>query len=123
VQLFYDLLQTKDSTILLTSCVIDPYQTYYKLSVDATVNCFVNMYFDLCEIERRAFDAKCRKEALDQAHIEERYKEAQQNLDAVLTDFLTQVDRGQNRKAMLKWNAFITEQIGIDNVALFALYP
>jgi hypothetical protein len=81
------------------------------------------MYFDLCEIERRAFDAKCRKEALDQVHIEERYKEAQQNLDAVLTDFLTQVDRGQNRKAMLKWNAFITEQIGIDNVALFALYP
>ncbi len=123
VQLFYDLLQTKDSTFLLTNCVIDPYQTYYKLSVDATVNCFINMYFDLCEIERRAFDAKCRKEPLDQAHIEERYKEAQQNLDAVLTDFLTQVDRGQNRKAMLKWSAYIASELGIDNVALFALYP
>jgi hypothetical protein len=123
VQLYCDLLQTKDSTILLTSCVIDPYQTYYKLSVDATVNCFINMYFDLCEIERRAFDAKCRKEALDPARIEELYNEAQQNMDAVLTDFLTQVDRGQNRKAMLKWSAYIASELGIDNVALFALYP
>ena len=122
VQLFYDLLQTKDSTILLTSCVIDPYQTYYKLSVDATVNCFINMYFDLCEIERRAFDAKCRKVAFEPAQIEECYKEAQQNLDAVLNAYLTQVDRGQNRKAMLKWSAFIVEQLGIDNVALFSLY-
>ncbi len=81
------------------------------------------MYFDLCEIERRAFDAKCRKVAFEPAHIEERYKEAQQNLDAVLNEFLTQVDRGQNRKSMLKWSAYIASELGIDNVALFALYP
>jgi hypothetical protein len=122
VQLFYDLLQTKDSTMLLTSCVIDPYQTYYKLSVDATVNCFINMYFDLCEIGRREFELKCRKEALNPTRIEELYNEVQQNQDAVLNEYLTQVDRGQNRKAMLKWNEIIKAELGIDNVDLFSLY-
>jgi hypothetical protein len=43
-------------------------------------------------------------------------------LDEVLNDFLTEVDRGQNRKAMLKWNEVIKAELGIDNITLFALY-
>jgi hypothetical protein len=43
-------------------------------------------------------------------------------LDEVLSDFLAQVDRGQNRKAMLKWNEVIKAELGIDNVLLFSLY-
>ena len=123
VQLFADLIPTTDSLMLLSTCVIDPYATFYHLPVDKYVNCFINMYFDLNEIARRAFESKCRKEALDPERIEELYNEAQQNLDAVLNEFLTQVDRGQNRKAMLKWSAYIASELGIDNVALFALYP
>lgn len=122
VQLFYDLLETKDSTILLSSCVIDPYQTYYKLSVDPTVNCFINMYFDLCEIERRKFELECRKVILNPQQVAAIYKDAKRVLDEVLNDFLTEVDRGQNRKAMLKWNEVIKAELGIDNIALFALY-
>jgi hypothetical protein len=122
VQLFYDLLETKDSLVLLSSCVIDPYQTYYKLSVDPTVNCFINMYFDLCEIERRKFESACRKGVLNLQQINAIYIDTKQGLDEVLNEFLAQVDRGQNRKAMLKWNEVIKAELGIDNVALFALY-
>ena len=122
VQLFYDLLETKDSLVLLSSCVIDPYQTYYKLSVDPTVNCFINMYFDLCEIERRKFESACRKGVLNLQQINAIYIDTKQGLDEVLNEFLAQVDRGQNRKSMLKWNEVIKAELGIDNVALFALY-
>jgi hypothetical protein len=38
-----------------------------------------------------------------------------------LKDFLAQVDHGQNRKAMLKWNDYIKEELGMDNLAVFAL--
>lgn len=122
VQLFADLLPTADSLVLLSTCVIDPYATFYHLPVDKYVNCFINMYFDLCEINRRNFEANCREEKLNLASIERNYNETQQELELRLNEFLTQVDRGQNRKAMLKWNAFIVEQLGIDNVALFSLY-
>lgn len=122
VQLFYDLIETKDSMILLSSCVIDPYQTYYKLSVDPTVNCFINMYFDLCEIERRKFELACQKVILNPQQVAALYKDTKRVLDEVLNDFLTEVDRGQNRKAMLKWNEVIKAELGIDNIALFALY-
>jgi hypothetical protein len=56
------------------------------------------------------------------ASIQGHYNETQTELELLLNEFLTQVDRGQNRKAMLKWNTFIVERLGIDNVALFSLY-
>ena len=122
VQLFTDLIPTTDSLVLLSTCVIDPYATFYHLPVDKYVNCFINMYFDLCEIKRRNFEAKCRGEKLNLASIQGHYNETQTELELLLNEFLTQVDRGQNRKAMLKWNTFIVERLGIDNVALFSLY-
>ncbi len=80
------------------------------------------MYFDLCEIERRKFELACRKEVLNPQRVDAIYKDSKRVLDEVLSDFLTQVDRGQNRKAMLKWNEVIKADLGIDNVVLFSLY-
>jgi hypothetical protein len=80
------------------------------------------MYFDLCEIERRKFELACRKEVLTPQRVDAIYKDTKRVLDEVLSDFLTQVDRGQNRKAMLKWNEVIKAELGIDNVLLFSLY-
>ena len=122
VQMFADLIDTSDSLALLSACVMDPYQTFYHLPIDNNVNCFINMYFDLCEISRRNLEAKCRAEKLIAASFQGHYNKTQTELEQQLNQFLTQADRGQNRKAMLKWNAFIVEQLGIDNVALFSLY-
>jgi hypothetical protein len=80
------------------------------------------MYFDLHEIARRKFEVQCRLQQLNTERLAAIYHETQQELELLLNEFLTQADRGQNRKAMLKWNAFIVEQLGIDNVALFSLY-
>lgn len=122
-QLYYDIIQSTDTCVLMSSCILDPYLTYYNLSVDPAVNCFINMYFDLCEIARRKFEAKCLPVKLphDQSQVVLIYEETKQALDLQLKDFLTQVDRGQNRRAMLKWNDFIKEELGIDNLAVFAL--
>lgn len=122
-QLYYDIIQSADTCVLISSCILDPYLTYYNLSVDAAVNCFINMYFDLCEIARRNFEAKCLPVKLphDQSQVALIYEETKQAHELQLKDFLAQVDRGQNRKAMLKWNDFIKEQLGIDNLAVFAL--
>jgi hypothetical protein len=122
-QLYYDFIPSADTFVLMISCILDPYLTYYNLSVDPAVNCFINMYFDLCEIARRKFEAKCLQVNLphDQRQVALIYEETKQALDLQLKDFLAQVDRGQNRKAMLKWNDYIKEELGMDNLAVFAL--
>ncbi len=122
-QLYYDIIQSADSCVLMSSCILDPYQTYYNLSIDPAVNCFINMYFDLCEIARRKFETTCLKAKLphDQSQVALIYEETKQALDLQLKDFLAQVDRGQNRKAMIKWNQFIKVELDIDNLSLFGL--
>lgn len=122
VQLFVDLLPVADTFELLSACVLDPYETFYKLPVDKFVNCFINMYFDLCEISRRQFIESCRAQILNHQLLSSLYLANQKQLEVRLNEFTSEVDRGQNRKAMLKWNAFIVERLGIDNVALFSLY-
>ena len=120
VQLFYDFIQSKDSLLFLSSCVIDPYLTYYHLSIDNTVNCFINMYFDLCEIERRKFETRCKAAHYEQTQVAAIYEETQLQLQQVLQAFLEEVDRGSRKKAMLKWNQIILDELGIDNMRLFA---
>jgi hypothetical protein len=120
VQLFYDFIQSKDSLLFLSSCVIDPYLTYYHLSIDNTVNCFINMYFDLCEMERRKFETRCEAAHYEQTQVAALYEETQLQLQQVLQAFLEEVDRGSRKKAMLKWNQIILDELGIDNMRLFA---
>jgi hypothetical protein len=80
------------------------------------------MYFDLCEIERRKFEAHCRLSHFDQAEISKHYLKSEADMTALLKNFADEVERGSRKKAMLKWNAIIFKELGIDNLALFGLY-
>lgn len=122
VQLFYDVMPTADTNLFLSSCVIDPYETFYHLPVDPSVNCFINMYFDLCEIERRKFAAQCKLAHFDQTEISQQYLKSEAEMKVLLKNFSDEVERGTRKKAMLKWNEVIIKELGIDNLALFGLY-
>jgi hypothetical protein len=102
--------------------VIDPYETFYHLPVDPSVNCFINMYFDLCEIVRRKFAAQCKLAHFDQTEISQQYLKSEAEMKVLLKNFSDEVERGTRKKAMLKWNEVIIKELGIDNLALFGLY-
>lgn len=121
VKVFADLDSYSDSTVLLTETIIDPYTTYYYLPMDNTGNCFVNMYFDLCEIERRKWVASLNPNELSASLYEEKYAEFNTRLEKQQQLFLKETERGTNRKQFEKWNALIKEELQIDNMDLFGL--
>lgn len=121
VKVFADFDSYADSTVLLTETIIDPYATYYYLPIDNTGNCFVNMYFDLCEIERRKWVATLNPTELTASQYEEKYAEFKTRLGKQQQLFLKETERGTNRKQFEKWNALIKEELQIDNIDLFGL--
>lgn len=122
VQLFLDVNTYGDSLNILTETVFDPYETYYYLPIDVYANCFINMYFDLCEIQRRKLDQQLRSipeptpEKIRQAYdLFMLQAKKEQEL------FLKEVDRGTVKKAMEKWNSYILQELGNDNLGLFGV--
>ncbi len=122
VQTFMDVNSYADSLDILTETVFDPYETFYYLPIDVYANCFINMYFDLCELQRR----KLVKELnVLKDHSVESLNAAYDNFMLAAQKerelFLKEVDRGTVKKTMEKWNAYIQKEIGIDNITLFEL--
>ncbi len=122
VKIFMDINTYGDSTNVLTETVMDPYGTFYALPMDKYTNCFINMYFDLCEMGRRKMEAAFRQSSGSADEYRSLYREYTEQLEKRKTLFLREVERGTQRKAMEKWNAEIMNDLGIDNISLFQLY-
>ena len=121
VKIFMDINTYSDSTNVVTSTVFDPWETFYHLPVDHTTNCFLNIYFDICEIERRKFEKNIQGLGNNKNEILRRYEEMNTKLDKLKNQYISEVDRGENRKKFEKWNQYVFENLGIDNIKLFNL--
>ncbi len=78
------------------------------------------MYFDLCEIQRRALQQRFNQ--LNKANVStyfDCFYAFQIDAEKERERFLLAVDRGTNARNMLKWNQYITEQLNINNMRIF----
>lgn len=120
VQFFLDWNNYNDSINILTDVVFDPYKSYYYLPIDARTNCFINMYFDLCEIQRRKLHNELNNlNDRSQQACFDYYTQFQLTAEKERHRFLLEVDRGTHEKNMVKWNNYIVEQLKINNLQLF----
>jgi hypothetical protein len=122
VKLFVDLNTYSDSTSILTAAIFDPYESYYALPMDNKTHCFVNVYFDLCEIKRRALEAEIQAANWDPLLIQAIYDEYTRTLEGELNGYLKAVQRGTNLSEMRKYCGMVNEKLGIDNYAFFKLF-
>ncbi len=51
-QIYLDINKVKDSTQVVTATYYDSFISFYNLSINNNVHAFINIYFDLVEIER-----------------------------------------------------------------------
>jgi hypothetical protein len=120
VQFYFDWNKYNDSVNVLTDVIFDPYKSYYHLPIDAVTNCFINMYFDLCEIQRRTLQKKFNQ--LNKANVSayfDCFYAFQIGAEKERQRFLLEVDRGTHERNMMKWNQYIYEQLNINNLQLF----
>jgi len=120
VQLFMDVNVYNDSTNILTATIFDPFFTFYYLPIDVNGNCFINMYFDLCEIQRRQLDMELHSLSHpDEQEVKAVYDRFLIRAEKQREVFLKEVDRGHVKKAMEKWNEYIFKELQINNMQLF----
>ncbi len=119
-QIILDVNICNDSLVCKTVTILDVFKSTYNLPHESTYFRFFNIYFDLCEIERRKLQQKLEKVRSVQ-EVDDIYKESLKNLDKTLKEYKNEVSSGENFTAILKWNEYIEETIGIDNFGYFPL--
>jgi len=122
VHLYMDINKYKDSLHVLTATIFDPYESYYKYPIDSITNCFLNIYFDISEIQRNEFENEIQKKNISIEEINVLYAERKKKLESLSNEFFKEVERGKNKKELLKWNNYVKEKLGIDNFEVFRLY-
>lgn len=122
VKLLADINTYRDSTDILTAAILDPYKSYDYKEIDARTQCFINIYFDLCEIERRQLDIELKSIGEDHKAGDDVYTASQNRLAKLSAQFFKETDRGLQQNNMIEWNTYVFERLGIDNVAIFKPY-
>lgn len=122
VKLFMDINFYNDSLNILTSTILDPYESYYYLPMYRISHCFINMNFDICEIARKSLvnDITNLK---DIGKIQFVYNKKNQMKIENLKSFINEVSLGANKKEMYNWNKYIIDNLNIDNIKIFKPYP
>jgi len=121
IKIFMDLNTYSDSTNVITSTVFDPWETFYYLPVDSSTNCFLNILFDIYEIERRNFEKSIQGLGNDNIEILSKFETMNEKLDKLKSEYLAGVDRGTKREELEKWNQYVLDNLGINNMRLFNL--
>lgn len=121
-KLFADINYYHDSLHILTASIWDPFESYFLLPKPKSAVCFINMYFDLCEIERRHLDKKLKSRGITIEEARRYILEAQERLRETQDTFTNESKIGENIAAMKKWNELIKNELQIDNLELFQPY-
>lgn len=121
VQLFMDINEVCDSVQIITKTIFDPYLSFYKFNTTKESQAFINIYFDLMEIERRKLAAELIKCKNDIPLMKMKYNEAVKTAEIMSKNYFKEIERGTNKSNLKKWNTIIIEELNIDNLALFQI--
>ena len=120
-QLFFDINASGDSLSHLSAAIFDVKESFYNLPEEPFTNCFLNIYFDLAEVERRTLENVLLTQAFSILQMDSLYLMAKQRLSVQSEAFIKETESGQNPKGLLKWNNYILDNLGIDNMKIFGL--
>lgn len=118
VQILLDIVEANDSLLCKSYTVFDNYQSYYHLPIDSNTNAFLNIFFDICEIERMKMQNKLNSKNYTASEIDSIYKETMTNMDNLTNRYLKEVNVGENDKFFRQWNKYVFDNLSIDNIKM-----
>jgi hypothetical protein len=118
VQLLLDIVESNDSLLCKSYTVFDNYQSFYHLPTYSNTNAFINIYFDICEIERIKMQNKLNSKNYTASEIDLIYKETITNMNNITNKYLKEVDLGENEKFFRQWNKYVFDNLNIDNIKM-----
>ena len=119
IKIFMDLDSYNDSVNVVTSTVLDPFESYYYGPIGNENICFINIYFDIVEIERQRLEKEILRSDRKINTINNLYIEATSNLANIQKQYYRETMHGTNLKALYRWNIIVKEKLGVDNFSIF----
>ena len=123
VQLFLNIDSTDVGYRTFSASVFDGFSSYCNLADKRNADLLLNLFFDLCEIERRRMQAALEQPGLSLARIRAIHAEAQKAMDRTTDRFLKETHYGMDQRKMAQWNDQVRDELGVDNFALLGVSP
>lgn len=121
VQIFLDINPSTDSTQHFSSTVLDVFKSYYNLPSDMYTDCFINIYFDICEIERRQMEKTISTQSWSVQQMDSIYQQTSISMDKISRTYFKEVQSGKNMRELKKWNDYVFHNLNIDNMHTLGL--
>ena len=122
LKLYCDVNDIQDSMIYRLATILDPVGSYYHFQITDLDRAFMNIYFDLMEIQKRKFETELSK--MQHPSIElvnNLYKKHINEFKVNSKLFVSETNKGRNWDKMEKWNTFILKTLSIDNLKMLNL--
>jgi hypothetical protein len=120
-QIYLDLDTVNGQLLHRSTTVLDGFQSYYLEQEHPWTACLHNIWFDLCEMERRAMEVRLNVPGLSLQEARTIHAEHSIRLKATTQHFLRETRYGEDREALGPWNDRVKAALGIDNIAVFGL--
>jgi hypothetical protein len=119
---FYLDMDTVDGHFIHRSfTVADGYSTKVPDVREPWTDCFHNIWFDLCEIERRRLEADLNAPGMTPTRAAVLHTTHSRTLQRTTQRYLRETANGTRCEALFPWNALVKEALGIDNIALLGM--
>lgn len=113
--IYLDRNETPDSTHFEVRTLINLDESFFYIERTPFTTCFINIYFDLVEIQKRKLEQQLRKNLPDPEAMDALYQRQQSELNNTLKSYLKSVERGTNRTVLNEYIGLVKDELGIDN--------
>ena len=120
VQLLLDVTRVGPEFSFKSYTVFDENKSSFHLPEEPNTMAFLNIFFDLCEIERRKMEHALYTTANAMEQIDSIYQGTRESMKILTAKYLKEVKLGKSKSALEKWNAYVLERLDINNVKLSA---
>ncbi len=116
VQILLDINPEGDHFQSRSYTVFDAMSTFFHLPEQPYTSAFLNIYFDLWEIERRKMQAELDSSNFSLDQIRTLYQAAVHRAGEITERYLKEVKTGKEEKALKKWNRLVIKEIQVDRM-------
>lgn len=118
-QLYLNINEGCDSVYYSTKTIYDPFKTYYHYPFTQETLIFINIYFDIIEIQRRKLELKLATCENDVSRMKLAYAAIMKETTEISKKFFNEVNRGYNTTELIRWNEYVVKNLNINNLELY----
>jgi len=120
VELYFDVIEVDSVISHFSQCVFDVYDSYYAMESDSLIDLFLNLHFDLCEVERRKMEESIASvDDISPKELFNFYRGSVNDFKRNEELYFRNTDSGTSLRSLLKYNDEVMKITGIDNAKLF----